>query len=62
MSNEIEKNTAAVAENEDEIVLKVENLVVQYVVKKQVVEAVNNISFELKKGKAIGLVGETGAG
>ncbi len=63
MSNEIKKDTApAVQENEDEIVLKVEDLVVQYVVKKQVVEAVNNISFQLKKGQAIGLVGETGAG
>ena len=60
MSNEIEKNTAP--EAEDEVILEVKDLVVQYVVKKQVVEAVNGISFKLKKGKAIGLVGETGAG
>ena len=63
MSNEIKNSAAAAAqETDDEVVLKVEDLVVQYVVKKQVVEAVNHISFELKKGKAIGLVGETGAG
>ena len=47
---------------DEEVVLEVKDLTVQYVVKKQVVEAVNGISFSLKKGKAIGLVGETGAG
>ncbi len=47
---------------DDEVVLDVKDLVVHYVVKKQTVEAVNGISFSLKKGKAIGLVGETGAG
>ena len=46
----------------DEVLLEVKDLVVEYVVKKQVVQAVNGISFSLKKGKAIGLVGETGAG
>ena len=45
-----------------EIVLDVKDLVVHYVLKKETVEAVNNISFSLKKGRAIGLVGETGAG
>ena len=61
MDNEIK--TAPVAEEtDDEVILEVKDLVVQYVVKKQVVEAVNGVSFKLKKGKAIGLVGETGAG
>ena len=46
----------------DDVVLEVKDLVVQYVVKKSTVEAVNGVSFKLKKGKAIGLVGETGAG
>jgi len=59
MSNEIENVNTPV---DDEVILEVKDLVVQYVVKKQVVEAVNGISFQLKKGKAIGLVGETGAG
>ena len=57
MSKTVENNV-----NNDEVVLEVKDLVVQYVVKKQVVEAVNGVSFSLKKGKAIGLVGETGAG
>ena len=64
MSNNL--SNQAVQDNVDlnggETVLEVKDLVVQYVVKKQVVEAVNGISFSLKKGKAIGLVGETGAG
>ncbi len=64
MSNDIETRTAAAAAEtaEDDVILEVKDLVVQYVVKKQVVEAVNGVSFKLKKGKAIGLVGETGAG
>jgi peptide/nickel transport system ATP-binding protein len=35
---------------------------VQYTLKKETVQAVNDISFSLKKGRSIGLVGETGAG
>ena len=64
MSNEIETKTAVAAAEtaDDDVILEVKDLVVQYVVKKQVVEAVNGVSFKLKKGKAIGLVGETGAG
>ena len=63
MSKETENKTAVVAEEkDDDVILEVKDLVVQYVVKKQVVEAVNGVSFQLKKGKAIGLVGETGAG
>ena len=64
MKNEIETKAAVetAAASDDDVILEVKDLVVQYVVKKQVVEAVNGISFQLKKGKAIGLVGETGAG
>lgn len=46
----------------DDVVLEVQDLVVQYVLKKSVVEAVNGVSFKLRKRKAIGIVGETGAG
>ena len=42
--------------------LKVENLVVEYRTGGKVVHAVNNVSFELERGKTLGLVGETGAG
>lgn len=43
-------------------ILKVKDLVIHYETDEEVVEAVNNISFEIKKGEVIGLVGETGAG
>lgn len=42
--------------------LEVKNLTVEYFSKKQVVHAVNDVSFRLEKGKTLGLVGETGAG
>ena len=46
----------------DEYVLQVEDLTVYYELEEDTVKAVNNISFSLKKGETIGLVGETGAG
>ena len=42
--------------------LSVKDLVIHYETEDEVVEAVNNISFEIKKGEVLGLVGETGAG
>lgn len=47
---------------DDEIFLNVKNLTVEYVTKEETVHAVNSVSFSLKKGKTLGLVGETGAG
>ncbi len=46
----------------DDILLDVENLIVHYEMDDEVVEAVNNVSFQVKKGEAFGLIGETGAG
>lgn len=42
--------------------LSVRNITVEYTSEGQVIHAVNDISFELAKGKTFGLVGETGAG
>lgn len=42
--------------------LKINNLKVEYVTKEETVHAVNDVSFQLEKGKVLGLVGETGAG
>lgn len=42
--------------------LEVKNLSIHYTVDKSVVKAVNDISFTIRKGEALGLVGETGAG
>ncbi len=45
-----------------DLLLQVENLAIRYVMKEQVIQAVNGISFSVKKGETFGLVGETGAG
>lgn len=42
--------------------LSVRNLTVEYTSDGEVIHAVNGISFDLEKGKCLGLVGETGAG
>ena len=42
--------------------LKVENLTVEYTADGDIVHAVNDVSFTVRKGKTLGLVGETGAG
>ena len=54
------KNAAA-APAED-TVLDIQNLTVHFVTEGETVEAVNDISINLKKGEILGLVGETGAG
>ena len=42
--------------------LSVKDLVVEYTAEGQVIHAVNGVSFDLQRGKTLGLVGETGAG
>ncbi len=46
----------------DDVILDVRDLTVHYESDDDTVEAVNGISFQLKKGKILGMVGETGAG
>ena len=45
-----------------DIVLKVENLQTKFTVGKRIVHAVNDVSFELKSGSTLGVVGESGCG
>jgi len=47
---------------EDMPFLSVEDLVVEYTSQGEVIHAVNGVSFDLIKGRTLGLVGETGAG
>ncbi|MCL2392925.1 MAG: hypothetical protein FWC66_10045, partial [Oscillospiraceae bacterium] len=60
MENLSENKTTASSETL-ETVLDVKDLVVHYVLEDETVEAVNGVSFSLKKGQTLGLVGETGA-
>ncbi len=43
-------------------VLEINDLYVEYRTRDSVVKAVNGLELSIKKGKALGLVGETGAG
>ncbi len=47
--------------NED-ILLEVKNLTVEFTANKKITQAVKNISFTIKKGESIGIVGESGSG
>ncbi len=47
---------------ENNTVVSVKDLVVHYETEEGIVEAVNGVSFDIKKGEVLGLVGETGAG
>ncbi len=49
-------------ENKSETLLSVKDLVIHYFTDNGTVQAVNGISFDLKEGETLGLVGETGAG
>ena len=46
----------------NETLLSVKDLYVEYTSDNKIVNAVNGVSLEIKKGKTLGLVGETGAG
>jgi peptide/nickel transport system ATP-binding protein len=43
-------------------VIEIRDLTIRYKTRKGIVEAVNGINLDIKKGETIGLVGETGAG
>jgi len=51
-----------VNERTDAPFLQVKDLVVEYTSDGEVIHAINGVSFELQKGRTLGLAGETGAG
>ena len=51
-----------IAKTVNKEILRVEDLSVEYRVNREVVKAVNHVSFSIGRGEVLGLVGETGAG
>jgi peptide/nickel transport system ATP-binding protein len=47
---------------EDEVILSVQGLTMHYSTRKGAVSAVDDVSFDLRKGESLGLVGESGCG
>lgn len=45
-----------------DVIIKFDNLTIEYIMEKQNLRAVNNVSFEIKKGKVTAFVGESGSG
>ena len=56
------KTDNSIVNQSDSTFLSVRDLEVQYTAGGEVVRAVNGVSFDLKRGLTLGLVGETGAG
>ncbi len=48
--------------NNNDFLLSVKNLVIEFKIEAGLVHAVDNISFDIKKGETVGLVGESGCG
>ena len=46
----------------DDVVLSVENLSIDFRLRTHILHAVENVSFELKRGQTLCLVGESGSG
>lgn len=55
-------DTQGVDSGSDEVVLGVEHLVVEFKNHKRRVQAVSDVSFDIKRGETLGLVGESGCG
>lgn len=58
----IKNNGSHVTQTHDDVVLQVENFSVHYATPKGDVIAVNDVSFSLKRGELLGLIGESGCG
>ena len=57
-----EEVVETVAPESDDVLLKVENLCQYFKLGRATLKAVNNVSFDIKKGEVFGLVGESGCG
>ncbi|MFO7170967.1 MAG: ABC transporter ATP-binding protein, partial [Chloroflexota bacterium] len=62
MRGEASPDRTAAPVRDNEVILSVRNLSVEYRARRGLVKAVNNVSFDLRRGESITLVGESGCG
>lgn len=62
MINQPDQQTPLQLRNRDDIVLRLEHVVVNFSVGKQTVQAVSDVSLDVARGETLGLVGESGCG
>ena len=62
VNSQLRETTPGTPPEDEDILLKIDDLTVTFEVDGDVVQAVTDVTLEVKKGKTLGLVGETGAG
>ena len=62
MSSSISESTTARAPESNELALEVEGLQTYFYTRQGIVKAVDGVSFDLRKGETLGIVGESGCG
>lgn len=60
--NDVAQEALPQLRERDDIVLRVEHLLVNFQVGREIVQAVSDVSFDIAKGETLGLVGESGCG
>jgi len=62
MQNKPEKTSQGIPNQPDDVLLEVNDLKVEFRLREGTVKAVNEVSFKVKRGQTLGIIGESGSG